>query len=444
MSIAMGTRISWMVALSTVIVLVAAPVQAQWPQWGGPNRSFTAECKPLADHWPEGGPRQLWSRELGDGYSSLICDDDVLFTMYRKNMDDETEYTVALDAATGKTLWEQAHSAPVGEPPDRRWGGNGPNSTPLIVKDRLYSVGSTRMLRCFEKKTGKVLWEQDLAQGYEGAFERGAGYSPSPIAYKNLIIVAFDPQKPRTGEDEHVEPEVNVPHETRTRIEGRTMMAFDQLTGKPVWRNLDFWFDFSSPILIRFADRDQIVACSRSGLFAIDPSNGDLLWHHPKLGGVHTPVWDGVDSIVFPSQHERGVQLTLESGRIVPVERWEQRKLDFIQATPVRIGDLFIGSSQQNLIAGDWKTGKRLWLKRNYPFAITIAADGKLLTLDQNGFLKLLRVSRDGAEVLGECKPLERYSYATPALAGDTLYLRDRKTILALDLGRPQQAQAQP
>jgi outer membrane protein assembly factor BamB len=445
MSIRMEIRMSWAFALLAVAAAATLPAEAQWPQWGGPQRNFTAASKPLADKWPEGGPRQLWKRELGDGYSSLICDDGVLYTMYRKLPTDTTEYTVALNATTGATLWEQAHPAPVADPPDQRWGGNGPNSTPLVVEDRLYSVGSCRVLRCFEKKTGKLLWEHDLIKEFGAPTDRGAGYSPSPIAYKNLIILAIDKGEPprTTNEPEH-EPAVDVPHEMRPHVEGRMLLAFDRLTGKPAWNNLDFDFDFSSPILIRFADRDQLVGSGPGGVFAVDPANGDLLWHHPKRGGVPTPLWDGVDSLLFSSQGESLIQLTKEGDRIVPVERWRERKLDFIQATPIRVGDIVVGSSQQNLLGADWKTGKRLWLKRGYPFATLIVADGKVLSMDQDGNLKLLRVSREGLEVLGECKPLERYSFATPALSGDTLYLRDRKNILALDLGQPQQAQAQP
>ena len=438
MTIQTRTRTQRLFTLLTVAVSTTPYVAAQWPQWGGPQRNFTVESKPLADSWPEGGPRRLWTRELGDGYSSLICDDGVLYTMYRRHMNDTTEYTVALSAATGETLWEQAHPAPIGEPPDNRWGGNGPNSTPLVVADRLYSVGSQRALRCFEKKTGKILWEHDISKEYNLPFESSVGCCPSPIAYKNLVIVAIN----KSGAERATEPELIVPQETQARVEGCTLMAFDQITGKLVWRNLDFLYDYSSPILIRFADQDQLVCSCRQGLFAVDPANGDMLWHYPRQAGVPTPMWDGADGVVFASRNESRIQLTVADGRITPVESWLERKLEFNQATPVRIGDMFVGSSRQNLLGADLKTGKRLWLKRGYPVALAIVADGKLITLDQDGNLKLLRVSRDDAEVLGECKPLERFSYSTPALVGDTLYLRDRVHVMALDLGKPQQAQA--
>ncbi|UCE59164.1 MAG: hypothetical protein JSU63_17185 [Phycisphaerales bacterium] len=56
------------VALATLI----AQARAQWPQWGGPNPNFTVETSGLADKWPEGGPKKLWVRELGDGWQWLV------------------------------------------------------------------------------------------------------------------------------------------------------------------------------------------------------------------------------------------------------------------------------------------------------------------------------------------------------------------------------------
>ena len=429
-------RMSWMLALWVVAAAAASRAEAQWSQWGGPSRNFTVESEPLADDWPWFGPHKLWKRDLGDGYSSLIYDDGVLYTMYRRTMKDTTEYTVALDATTGKTLWEQAQPAPFKDTGDNRWGGNGPNSTPLVVENRLYTVGSCRVLRCFEKKTGQILWQRDLTEGMTGAIGSEVAYCPSPIAYKNLIIVPLDKHQTQDA------ARISIPLETRPRVEGRTMMAFDQLTGRPVWHNLDFFYTFSSPILIRFADRDQIVGCGPDGLFAVDPESGDLLWHHPKCGTAPTPVWDGVDSLLFACLEEGGtvcssmIRLTIQDDVIVPVEQWCERRLSFNLSTPVRVGDMLVGSTESQLLAADWKTGERLWLKRGYPRANLIVADGKLISLDQDGNLKLLRVSRQAVEELDDCQPLERFTFATPVLVGDILYLRDREVIMALDLGR--------
>src|SRR5262249_21988544 len=53
---------------------------AAWPQWGGPNRNFAVPAVDLATAWPAGGPRRLWQRPLGDGFSSIVTDGTSLYT----------------------------------------------------------------------------------------------------------------------------------------------------------------------------------------------------------------------------------------------------------------------------------------------------------------------------------------------------------------------------
>src|ERR1041384_8097175 len=81
---------------------------ADWSQWGGPRRNFTSETKGLATAWPATGPRRLWQRELGEGYSAIAVEHGMLFTMYRKG---DHEVAIALDATTGKTVWDYSYAA---------------------------------------------------------------------------------------------------------------------------------------------------------------------------------------------------------------------------------------------------------------------------------------------------------------------------------------------
>ena len=75
----------------------------EWPQFGGPRGNFTVEAAGLANAWGFFGPKKLWIRDLGEGYSSIAVDGPVLYTMYRTGHD---EVVLAADANAGKTLWE--------------------------------------------------------------------------------------------------------------------------------------------------------------------------------------------------------------------------------------------------------------------------------------------------------------------------------------------------
>ena len=81
-----------------------------WTQWGGPTRNFQTEATGLRDTWPAAGPRVVWKRPLGEGYSSVLMDGSALVTIYRR---DDDELVVALYAETGARRWVHSYRAPL-------------------------------------------------------------------------------------------------------------------------------------------------------------------------------------------------------------------------------------------------------------------------------------------------------------------------------------------
>src|SRR2546425_3056409 len=154
-----------------------------WTQWGGPNRNFQTEARGLKETWPAAGPKVIWERPLGEGYSSPAVENGVLYTMYGKQRE---EVVLAADAGTGKTLWERAN--PMTFRSDAPEMGNGPYSTPLLVDDRLFTTGVAGLLQCLDKKTGKVLWTQQLWGDHQGT-RLMYGYASSPLAFRETVVV---------------------------------------------------------------------------------------------------------------------------------------------------------------------------------------------------------------------------------------------------------------
>ncbi|UCF09437.1 MAG: PQQ-binding-like beta-propeller repeat protein, partial [Candidatus Bipolaricaulota bacterium] len=215
--------VSWVLAVSLGIAAAnAAWADDGWPQWGGPGRDFKVNSDGVAKRWPDDGPKKLWTRELGDGYSAIASDGDRLYTMYwlpdvpvpsakhvRDRIDGRSErpdteeadgaesaemirrrgqeVVAALDASTGATIWEYKYRADWGEDMDVRFGP-GPNSTPLIVGNRIYTIGATVKLQCLDRETGERLWVHDLVEEY-GAWTMMYGYGASPVGYKDMIIL---------------------------------------------------------------------------------------------------------------------------------------------------------------------------------------------------------------------------------------------------------------
>jgi len=399
--------------------LANAAAAGDWTRWGGPNGNFTVNAEGLADSWPADGPKRLWNRELGDGYSTILADGDALYTMYRIDQD---EFTVALDARSGATLWEHKVASSTTDLMEQF--GAGPSSTPLIVGDRLYSVGTNMMFHCFDKKTGKVLWKYDLVKKFKSTVP-GRGYAASPIHYKGTIIMQIG------GED----------------TGGQSLAAFDAETGSVVWKNQSYQRTHSSPLMINFKGEDQLVAFFGEELVGLDPNNGELIWRHPHKtqygANISTPVFDGDDTLFCSAAYDSGaraVRLKKEGGKTVPEELWYSRKFRLHHGDAIIIDGHVYGSSGDFgpafFIAMNLETGEVDWRKRGFKKATCVYAGGKMIILDEDGKLALATVSPAGMELHGECTVGEAYAWAAPTVVGDKLFIRDRKHISAFDIGK--------
>ena len=182
---------------------------------------------------------------------------------------------------------------------------------------------------------------------------------------------------------------------------------------------------------------------------AVDPTDGAILWQHPfsqDQGYIMTPILIGEDTLLC-SAFEGGhaLHLTQKDDKITPKELWYNRKAILGQSTPVQSGDLVLGSRDGRVafvVAIDVHTGKRLWIDRGFNWTTFLKIDEKLLLLDEGGRLVLATATRDGLTIHAEYEIPEWRTYTCPTLVDTTLYLRDRRQIMALDLSATAMAKA--
>jgi len=328
---------------------------------------------------------------------------------------------IALDEATGRTLWEQRYPA---RPLDFKYGA-GPHATPLIVGSRLFTAGTNNQLFALDKSTGKVLWSHDLVKEF-GAQETlircpvKAGLSASPLASGDMVIVLAG--GPAQG-----------------------VMAFHQETGAVVWKAGDINVAQASPILIDLDGETQLVVFGGHSVNGFDPRTGRQLWTHPHDTrfdmNMGTPIWGPGNLLFITSAYDNGsrmLRLSRKGSSTAVEERWHSLRMRVEFTSSIRMGDFIVGSSGDFgptfLSAIDVETGKVLWQDRRFSRANLLLADGKLVVLDEEGLLGLARTSRHGLEVLAEHQVLTSWSWTTPTLVGSNLYIRDKKTIAKLEL----------
>jgi len=388
-----------------------------WLQWGGPNQDFHAPAGDIASQWPEGGPEELWSRALGDGYSAILAEDGRLYTMYRE----ENEEAVAcLDAASGETMWEHRYHHPPHEGHVHSFG-SGPRSTPLIAGDMLFTIGVAGRMHALKKKTGEVVWTADLWGDELGGNVRGHGYASSPVAYADTVIVS---------------------------VGGKAagLVAFDRTSGAVKWKALDFKSSHSSPRIVELAGETQLLVFMAGELIGVDPDSGKLRWrfaHSNQWGhNISMPIVVDGETIFLSSIQAgaRGVRLARDGDTIEPEQIWSTRRIQFYHGSVVGNGDWVYGSSgtmgSAFMAAVNTRTGEIGWRERGIARANCVEADGKLIILDENGVLYLASATPEELVIHARTQLLSRVAWTVPTIVGRTLYVRDNEKILALDLGQ--------
>ena len=408
-----------------------APAGQPWLRWGGPTLDFIVPSTGLASTWPADGPPRVWTRTLGDGYSGIAEENGILYTGFRRGSDD---VVTALDEQSGKTIWETKYAAPF----TNQWAegvGPGPYAMPQVIGDRLVVASGTGLLHSLDKKTGKIVWTHDLYNELGGT-KLIFGYSSHALPYKDTLIVLAGGRGGLLS---------------RITGSGSAVIAFKQRDGAVAWQANTFDNAHSSPMLINVNGQQQVVALLAEEVIGFSPDDGTILWRHPHATGnglaISQPVW-GPDNILFVSSAygtgSRALELRQANGQTTVRELWYSPRIQSHFGTVIRRGDFVYLSSGHSgpafMTAVNVKTGQVAWQQRGFSKAQLLYADGKFVMLDEDGTLALATATPQLFSVLAQTSLLKRIAWTPPTLVGTRLYVRDRTSIVALDLGAPKTA----
>lgn len=395
----------------------------EWLEWGGPHGDFTAPgITGLIDNFGERSPVRPWRRALGEGYSAIMIKDGRLYTQYRVEDD---ERIVSLDGATGETLWEKSYAVPAYYEDMYLDFGKGPNSSPLIMGDHLYTVSVAGVLRCSELASGKLVWQKNLHEHFGRSKRKEEfGFSASPINYKGKLIMAV-------GGDKH------------------GVVALDPKDGSLLWGSAPVRISYAQPGIMNLNNMEQLVFFSPTELLGMDLKNGAILWRHPvkcRTENNLTPALQlDKQHVLATSQFEGGGRLLkFDKGDVKqqPEVLWEGPKYKQAHWNSFVSGEYVYGSfggNSTSFLAGvHWPTGEFVWRSRGFHLAKGVMADGKFYFTDENGQFAIAKFSPKGVEILDSFQLLSRVSWTPPTLVGTRLYLRDTKIILSVELAKPQ------
>lgn len=407
------------VTLLTVGTLAQAPPgDANWRGWGGPRRDFTSAATGVfprtGEKWLATPPKKVWQRPLGDGYSAIAVEDGVLYTGYRR---DANDVIVALEASSGKQLWEYSYPAPFKNAYSEAVGP-GPYAMPQVVGDRVVTASGIGLVHSLEKKTGRPVWSWDLYKNAAGN-PLDFGYSSHALPYKDSLILVAGGRK-------------------------NGVLRVRQADGVAIWQKHRLQNAHSSPILIDVDGQPQVAILLANEIVGIDPESGDLLWRHAHKTdnglAISTPLWAPGNLLFLSTAYGGGARVLklARSGNTTTVqELWHNPRVQVHFGSAIRQGGFVYMSSGQSvalLTAVELQTGRVAWQVRDFVKAQLVGVDGKLIVLDEDGNLGIGIASPERFQAVAKWPMLASIAWTPPTLAGNRLYVRDRRNIMALDL----------
>jgi len=395
--------------LSFLLALSLSLAAEDWPQWRGSARDGRSAETGLAKEWPSGGPPLLWqSKVLGEGYASFAVAGGRLYTQGQK---DGQQFVIALDATTGKSLWETANGDTYA---DGR--GGGPRGTPTLDNGRLYALGSSGNLICLEAEAGKSVWEVNLLRKYGGRNIRW-GLSESPLIDGEKIIVT--------------------PGGSSAAV-----VALNKSDGSLIWKSESDEAGYSSAVVAEVGGRRMYVLLTGDAAIGLSAESGELLWRYANVANgtanVATPVVKG-DHVFVSSDYGTGgalLKLSRSGDGVRADEVYFSREMRNHYSSSVLVGDYLYGFSSRIFTAMNFMTGDVGWKDRSVGKGQVIFADGNLYLQGEDGVVGL--VTPDP----GEYKEMSRFdvgrgnfpTWTLPVIADGRLYIRDQDLLRCYDV----------
>jgi outer membrane protein assembly factor BamB len=232
---------------------IEAPVKlvkaAYWTDFRGPNRAGEYTESPINTEWPATGLPRLWKQPIGGGYASFTVGEGRAYTIEQRR---DKEAVTAYDIETGRELWAFSYPASF----DEVLGGPGPRATPVYHDGLVYSLGAMGDLYCLAAATGKPKWSKNILADNDTKNIHWA-MAGAPLIVDNMVIV------------------------TPGGVGGKSIVAYDRLTGAPLWKSLNDRAAYTSPILATLLGKRQIVWISGERAVGLSVEDGKLLWEYP-------------------------------------------------------------------------------------------------------------------------------------------------------------------
>lgn len=418
-----------------------------WPFVRGATLDGHSSEIGLAESWPDEGPPVLWTRELGQGYSAFVAgpaDTSGRSRVFTQAQTLGGQVVLCLDADTGMTIWSYRYDWPF----EAAGVYPGPRSTPTLAGGHVYFAGPSGLVGCLQTESGQLVWSRNVVEEFGGK-GIGFGYSCSPTVVDRLVIL------PVGGA-------------------GASLVALRPYDGGLVWKTGSDPASYTPAFPIERDGQRLIVGYLQNALVIVHAASGEEAWRLELSNGydehsawpiykepylwISAPFRAGSQLLEIPAWDSEETELR----RV-----WKNRLLSNDVTSSVLVGghlygfDLFEAQSKVHRPSRgkfrcvEFETGVEKWSvgtgrpvredsikpATDEPFVGQcgiIAADGKLLMLNETGELILVRINSERYEELARTTVLGgELVWTPPVLNRERVYIRNHSRAVCLYVGMP-------
>ncbi len=383
-------------AMVVLLTTVASPLRAEdWFRYRGPQLNGRSSETNWSHQWPDAGPNHLWRADVGIGLSAVSVSDGRAYTLGNT---DDTDRVTCLDTKTGAVLWQFGYTAPL----DANEFTGGPTSTPTVDGPFVYTLGRRGELFCFDKVTGQLSWQIQVAELAKVRTPTW-GFSSSPLVSGELLLL-------------------NV---------GDAGLAVNKHTGALVWSSADRDAGYSSMVPLQVAGKSAVVFGSARSYVCVTAMTGEELWRERWLTTFGCNAADPIiagQQIFISSGYNRGCALLeLVEGKVV--QRWKSKEMQNQLSSSLLIDGFLYGihgdvGSGTELRCMELSNGTVQWSSADLQPGGLAAAGQRLIIMSDAGELVIAAASPAHSQILARHQVLTDKCWTAPVLSNGKIYCR--------------------
>lgn len=395
-----------------------------WAEFRGSVRDGSVVVPDFQPDWKSSPPKQLWRQSVGPGWSSFCVVDGHVITQEQLG---ENELIICRNSTTGDVVWKVATVSRFEEPV----AGAGPRGTPTFVDGKLYVQGASGDLLCLEAATGREIWKRNVVKE-TGAKIPEWGFSASPLVHNGQVT-------------------------TFAGADGKGLITFDANSGEVLWTAACGKLSYCSPQISSICNEEQMLFCSDTGLIAVEPATGKVLWSHEwPTGGIARITQpavlanaDGTSDVLIGTGLGVGlrrIHVSKESDAWKISESWTTTRCkpyfnDFV----IHEGHLY-GFDGTIFMCVQLTNGDVKWRARGYGSGqvLLVKPSGHLIILSETGDLSVVEAKPEKHTELSKIHAIDGKTWNHPVVADGKLFARNGVEMVCYELNPAQASAANP